>query len=767
MTKIRSVKKRDGSVVDFDPEKLNKWGEWATKNDLSWSEIVLDTLDKLYDGCTTTDIHKAMISSCVDKRDLKHLTFAARLLRGDLYKNVYGSSSPEPFIQSYNKLVEEGYWEDFGLTREDITKIEEVFDPTFDKTYEYTSLCQFVDKYALSRFVNGKKVPVETPQLALMGIALALFKQDTLDHALEFYKIIRERKINIATPIMAAARTGSNEFTSCFLATAGDTLDSISTGTQLCYTMTANRSGVGFEYDVRSYNDVVGNNKCLHAGKLPHYRMLLSTIKSVTQGVRGGAATVTFNVLDPEWDDLIRLKNPTTSLNKRIELMDYSVALNNEFLRRVAKNEDWLLISKKECPELHTAFYEDRGNFPALVDKKIKEYKGENSVANLLDPEYKPSPPKKFNGKIVKARDMFKVFLQQRQETGRIYCINIDNANDHTPYLEDKIRISNLCQETLLPTRGFTEYNSLNREVSSDDGLVGLCFLLATDVGKCSEQEIEKVNYYACRALDNIITMTYYPYETLRDVGHNYRSIGVGITNMAYALAKNKLDYDSEEGRNFIHRLAENHQYSLYKASCSLAKERGKFGWYSKTRYDKGLLCIDTYKKDIDEHHSQKLTCNWEGLRSDIKKYGLRFSTHSAHMPCESSSAWGYSTNGVYPVRQGMVIKSRPEGLVPFFAPEYEDLDKYYQRAWDIDNKDLCKVYGIIQKFTCQGISADSYLDFSKLDSGKVPMKKLMSDMLFSMKIGMKTHYYLNSKTENKETDVSQNQDSDCESCKL
>jgi ribonucleoside-diphosphate reductase alpha chain len=136
-------------------------------------------------------------------------------------------------------------------------------------------------------------------------------------------------------------------------------------------------------------------------------------------------------------------------------------------------------------------------------------------------------------------------------------------------------------------------------------------------------------------------------------------------------------------------------------------------------------------------------------------------------MPCESSSGWGYSANSIYPIRQGVVMKSRPEGLVPFFAPDYEELKDHYEIAWDINSQDLYKMYGIIQKFTCQGISADTYLDFSKLEGGKVPMTKMMQDMLFSMKIGMKTHYYVNSKTENKSGEGAKESDADCLSCKL
>ncbi len=758
---IKTVIKANGKEVSFDADKLNKWGEWAAKNDLAWSDIVMNTLDQLFDGCTTKDIHQAMINVCVDKGDDKHLDFAARLLRGSIYKDVY-QGKPVSFRKSYSRLLKEGFWQDFDLTEEDFNKIEEVFDPQVDKTYEYTSLLQFVDKYSMRKFTDKGYELVETPQLALMGISLALFQKDSLTHALNFYKIIRERKLNIATPIMADARSGNNEFTSCFLATAGDTLESIAASNHLAYTMVANRAGVGMEYDIRSFGDVVGNNKCKHAGKLPHYNMLLRTIKAVTQGVRGGAATVTHNILDPEFEDLVRLKSPTTSLAKRIELLDYSLAWNNDFLKRVAKNQDWLLVSQSDCPKLYETFYSDPAKFSKEMAKELNKRNGSATVTDFLNPNFEVGSGD-LKGKVVKARELFKVFLQQRQETGRMYCINIDTVNQHTAFEQDKIRQSNLCMEVCLPTKGFNGIKSLYESANYDtDGKVGLCFLLATDIGKCSYEELDYVNSYACRALDNILDLTGYPYPALEDIGKKYRSIGVGMTNMAYYLAKNHCSYDSEEGRNLVHKISEKHQYSLYKASVALAKERGSFEWINRTKFKNGTLPIDTYTTAVDNYHSQGLLMDWEGLRKDLKKYGMRFVTVAAHMPCESSSAWGFSANSVLPIREGVVMKSRPEGLVPFRAPEYEKLKAHYQLAWDIETQDLYKIYGIIQKFTCMAISADTYIDFAKLEDGKVPMKKMMQDMLFSQKVGMKTHYYMNSRTEDKS-----DEDSDCSSCKL
>ncbi|AUS02780.1 ribonucleotide reductase R1 subunit [Vibrio phage 2.275.O._10N.286.54.E11] len=758
---IKNVIKRNGETVPFDAEKLNRWAEYATKMKVNWSEIVFNTVEKLHDNVTTLQIHQAMIDACTDKKKEEYLNVAARLLRGDLYKNVYGSEVPDAFSTTYAKLVRDGFWEDFNLTADELEILDATVDYTQDKTYEYASLCQFIDKYAISKYINGKKMPVETPQVALMGIALALFKNDSMTHVVNFYNIIKKRTINIATPIMAAARTGENGFASCFVTTSGDTLDSIMAGNNLAYRMTANRAGIGFEHDIRSVGDIVGNDKCKHAGKIPHYKMLVETIKSVTQGVRGGAATVSFNCLDPEIEDLLRLKHPTTPLAKRVELMDYSLVFNEEFRKRVAKNEDWLLVSKVQAPDLHQAFYENRDKFPELLASYLAPHSGR--IASFLT----EGTPKKAIGTVVKARDIAALYLTQRQDTGRVYSFNVDHSNDHTPFKET-IRLSNLCHEIHLPTRPYSSPVALDKQHGfGNDGLVGLCFLLALDVGKIiSDDEYKQAAYYAARALDNIITNMFYPYETLREVGEKYRSIGVGITNLAYHMAKEDLLYSEEEGRNEIHWIAERHAYMMYQASNSLAEERGVFEWYNETKYADGYLIIDSYNKEVDNHHSAKVVYDWEGLRTQVAKHGLRFSTHTAHMPTESSAVWGYSANGVYPIRSGMVLKQRPEGIVPFLPPEYEKLQYAYQFAWDVSTKDLAKCYAILQKYCDQGISADEYIDFNQRKDGKSSMKEMMQDWMFWYKLGLKTIYYKNTKTETTDDSISGDDDG-CSSCKL
>ena len=212
----------------------------------------------------------------------------------------------------------------------------------------------------------------------------------------------------------------------------------------------------------------------------------------------------------------------------------------------------------------------------------------------------------------MKSRDIFKAWVKQRSDTGRIYLTLLDNINKHTPF-KQPIRQSNLCQEVVEPTEGFDDVSDLyvNGEVS---GEVALCNLGAIVVSAIEDDEdCEETSYILAKIIDNTIERGVYPFPAIEYSAKRRRSIGVGIIDLAHDLAKRGLKYDSLEGRNHIHRVAERHSYFLHKASVRLAEERGACGWFHKTRYsdEKPWLPIDTYNKEIDEVHSEPLHYPW------------------------------------------------------------------------------------------------------------------------------------------------------------
>ena len=736
----RTVIKRDGTTEAFYPNKINSMAEWAVHADMSvqWSEIVMDAMEKLGSIQLTADnIQNALIKSCLDKDTESHNKVAGRLFLGDLRKKI--KFNQDSFIEFYNYVVENKFWIDMELSNGDLTEIINAIDNARDLSYGYPSLRQFSDKYGI-RDKDGQLL--EHPQFLYMGIALARFRNYGMDSVITYYNHISTHMTSLPSPQLSTTRTPSNAGVSCVLITGGDSLQGIESAKHIAFLSTAASAGIGIEMDVRSPKDDVRNGYAKAGGKLPHYRTLSAIVKEVKQSNRGGSATVTFTCFDPEVKDLLKLKLPRTPDERKIDKLDYSFAVNSSFLRRAAKRQEWALVSKVDAPALYEAFYmADADLFDAIMDEI------------LTNPLIKKT--------VVNAFDILDHFLESRQEIGRYYQTNINHMNSHTPFNPEitPIRQSNLCLEIALPTKEYGHITELYKtQYDEGDGITALCFISALDVMNITtDEEYEECAYYALLALDDLITNMNYPTPQIKAVAQAWRSAGVGITNLAQKLASENRSY---KDLDYIHEIAERHYYFLMKASVRLAKERGSFEWIHKTKWADGWCPLYTYNKNIDGLASN-CRYDWESLVDESMKYGVRFSVLAAHMPCESSSVMTNSTNSVYPIRNDVVYKDSKGGDIQFFAPNY---DKYkYETVWDLSFNDMANVYGIIQKFTDQAISADTFVDFSKYPNKQVPKSERTKNYLYWNKLGIKTMYYQNPKTGRGE----KSEEPDCPECKF
>lgn len=307
------------------------------------------------------------------------------------------------------------------------------------------------------------------------------------------------------------------------------------------------------------------------------------------------------------------------------------------------------------------------------------------------------------------------------------------------------------CLEINEPTAGYDTTADLY-QVDHERGEVALCSLAAICVDKItSEAEYEDVMYYALLMIDRCIHLSHYELPHIGYTAKNRLNAGVGIIGLAHYLAKNKLKYSSQEGKDEIHRLAEKHAYYAIKGSLRLGKELGNAPWMHKTKWPEGWLPIDTYNKNVDNVVSVSNQYDWESLRKDIiENGGIRTSSLMAHMPAESSSKASGTTNGVYPVRDLDLKKSDGTIITYWSAPDSDKIGKHYEIAWDIPWKDMVDVYAIIQKWTDQGISADFWEDVS--GDTKVGSSDIIKQYLYRRKMGLKSKYYQNSKTSNIDT---------------
>ncbi len=360
--------------------------------------------------------------------------------------------------------------------------------------------------------------------------------------------------------------------------------------------------------------------------------------------------------------------------------------------------------------------------------------------------------------------------MQERASTGRIYIQNVDHCNTHSPFDPRiaPVRQSNLCLEITLPTKPVNDVND-------GSGEIALCTLSAVNLGSIDNlDDLEELATLSVRSLDALLDYQDYPIKAAQRGAMGRRTLGIGVINFAYYLAKNGVRYSDKSANNLTHKTFEAIQYFLLKASNRLAQEQGVCPWFNETTYAQGILPIDTYKKDLDCICNEPLHYDWEKLRKDIQETGLRNSTLSALMPSETSSQISNATNGIEPPRGYISIKASKDGILRQVVPEYEYLKNNYQLLWEMpDNEGYLQLIGLMQKFVDQSISANTSYDPTLFPGGKVPMTQLLKDLLTAYKLGIKTLYYHNTRdgvTDMQEScDFSKIDDNACESgvCKI
>jgi len=524
---------------------------------------------------------------------------------------------------------------------------------------------------------------------------------------------------------MSGVRTPTRQFSSCVLIETDDSLDSINATASSIVKYVSQRAGIGINAGrIRALGSTIRGGEAFHTGCIPFYKYFQTAVKSCSQGgVRGGAATVFYPIWHLEVESLLVLKNNRGIDSNRVRHMDYGVQLGRLFYQRLIDKKSITLFSPSDVPGLYDAFFEDQQEFERLYTLY------EN------DPDIRQ--------KSIDATELFSLLMQERASTGRIYIQNVDHCNTHSPFdcKVAPIRQSNLCMEISLPTKPL-------QHIMDEQGEIALCTLSALNLGALeSLDELEELAELTVRALDNLLDYQDYPIKAAENSSMARRTLGIGVINYAYYLAKNGVKYSDGSANNLTHKTFEAIQFYLLKASNKLAVERGACPKFKETRYAQGILPIDTYKKSLDVVCDAAYYLAWETLRADLVKNGFRNSTLSALMPSETSSQISNATNGIEPPRGFISIKASKDGILKQVVPEFAKYKENYELLWNIpNNQGYLELVGIMQKFVDQAISANTNYDPKNYGDNKVPMTNLLKDLLIAYKMGIKTLYYHNTR---------------------
>jgi ribonucleoside-diphosphate reductase alpha chain len=769
-----TVVKRSGAR---EPLALEKWQTQIAKvcsgiADVSQSMIEIRTQLHFYDGITTKEIDGITLRAIVDLIDVEqnpdvgHTNYqhvAGKQRLSMLRKDVYGSYDPPHLYEIVKTNVATGLYTPELLewySEEDWNRMQGMIDHAKDEQYSYAAIEQLIEKYLVKNRSTGKTY--ETPQVRYMVAAATVFHKEEpnaarMRYIKEYYTAASDGLFTLATPVLAGLGTPTKQFSSCVLIRSDDDLDSIFASGEMMAKYASKRAGIGLEIGrLRSLGSPIRGGEIMHTGMIPFLKKWFGDLRSCSQGgIRNASATVFYPIWHHQFDDLIVLKNNQGTEETRVRHMDYGVVLSAFFWRRFKHRENITFFDPNEVPELYEAFYRDTALFEDLYVK----YEARSDLRK----------------KTMSAEEVFKGgILKERTDTGRIYLVFIDNVMNQGPFDPEYHTIyqSNLCCEILLPTRPF-------KRLDDAEGRIALCTLGSINWGAFRNPEDMR---RACRILQRSLCniLDYQDFLSIQSQLSNdeIQPLGIGITNLAYWHAKRGLQYGDKDALGEVKSWMEHQAFYLTEATVELAKERGRCKDSDRTWYGKGVFPWERRAAGVNELTDFTPELNWEGLRAEMRAWGVRNATLMAIAPVESSSVVINSTNGIEMPMSLISVKESKAGSLTQVVPEYHKLKNKYQLMWaQKDCIGYLKTACVLAAYIDQSISTNTFYNPAHWPDRKVPTTLVARNLMQAHYWGLKTFYYsLINKAGSKMIkedapapmqEIDFDLEEDCESCKL
>jgi len=738
MTAI-TVLKRDGKKEQLS---LEKWQTQIAKvckgtADVSQSMVEIKAQLHFYDGITTKEIDGITLRAIVDLIDVEsnpdvgHTNYqyvAGRQRLSMLRKDVYGSYEPPHLYDIVKKNVATGLYTAELLTwynKEEWDKMNDLIDHDKDEQYSYAAIEQLIEKYLVRN--RATKEIYETPQVRYMIAAATVFHNEEptsakMRYIKDYYHAASDGLFTLATPVLAGLGTPTKQFSSCVLIRSDDDLDSIFASGEMMAKYASKRAGIGLEIGrLRSLGSPIRGGEIMHTGMIPFLKKWFGDLRSCSQGgIRNASATVFYPIWHHQFDDLIVLKNNQGTDETRVRHMDYGVVLSAFFWRRFKNKENITFFDPNEVPDLYEAFYKNTAAFEKLY----------------IECEKRTDLRKK----VMSAEEVFKGgILKERTDTGRIYLVNIDNVQKQGLFDPDfqTIYQSNVCVEILLPTKPV-------KRLDDETGRISLCTLGSINWGAFrNPEDMRRVCRVLQRSLCNILD--YQDFLSIQSKLSNdeIQPLGIGVTNLAYWHAKRGLKYGEADALAEVKSWMEHQAFYLTEATVEMAEERGPCLHSAQTRYGQGIFPWELRAKGVDELTNFSPEMDWETLRINMKKYGVRNATLMAIAPVESSSVVINSTNGIEMPMSLISVKESKAGSLTQVVPEYHRLKNKYQLMWDQpDCVGYLKTASVLAAYVDQSISTNTFYSPKYFLDRKVPTTLIAKNLMLAHYWGLKTIYY-------------------------
>jgi ribonucleoside-diphosphate reductase alpha chain len=715
------VMRRDGSPTNLDITKIRAVVEWAcTGQNINSITLEAGLTTRLRNGVTTRDIQDNLIDCALgmcspDEPAWRYV--AGRLHIWSLWKDTqvsrgfgYGDYSAAVEFQVAAKRYDRQILQ---YSTQELAEAGTWINPDWDRDYDYAGAVLLTKRYLLTN---------ELPQEAYLTCALLLASKEQpevrLTVARAFYEAIAQRKISLATPILANLRIPQGSLSSCFIIGMDDNLESIFAEITNAARISKNGGGVGVNVSrIRATGSWVMGKENASGGVIPWIKLLNDTAIAVNQGGRrAGAVTIGLDIWHLDVPEFLEMQAENGDRRRKAYDVFPQLVIVDEFMRRVEAKEQWTLVDPYEVKEqLGIELAQEWGDgfeaayqtIEAALGKKIKLYKQ------------------------VDARELFKHIMRSQVETGMPYLafkdtINRANPNKHEGYIPGV----NLCCESFSNVKPGLEAHC--------------CNLVSLNLANLEQAEIADAAKLAVRILDNTIEITQPPFKDSKAHNDKYRTIGVGCMGLADWLAKRHLSYQSLAE---ISHLFEEVAYWCTSASMELAKERGAYAAFPGSEWSKGKLLGSKSLSEILPLTNDRE--RWQQLSQDVQTYGIRNSHITAIAPNTSSSLVQGCTASILPTYSKFFYDKWAKGTVPIAPPFIEDCFWFYRENKSLDQKIVVKAVAVMQQWIDTGISMELLFNlnqgiyFSDEPQRAVKAKDIFETLVLAWKEGCKAVYYV------------------------
>lgn len=756
------VIKRNGDKELFDERKLKRFFNHALKNYegvVDVDELVEQCKTSIYENIKTGEIAKLAVMTVKTfvEQDPNYSVIASRLFLSVLYREVFNTKYSHQeleriyrtaFIDNIKRGVVIGRLAP-DLLNFDLQALAQSLVVKRDGLLTYRGLQTLYDRYFLFD-KNDHERRLETPQAFWMRVAmgLSLREKEKERWAVEFYNILSSLRFVSSTPTLFNSGTVFPQLSSCYLTTVEDDLRHIFKCIGDNAQLSKYSGGLGNDWsNIRATGSLVKKTNVESQGVVPFLKIANDTTVAINRsGKRRGATCVYLETWHLDIEDFLDLRRNTGDERRRTHDMNTANWIPDLFMKRVMNNEEWTLFSPSDVPELHHLY-------GRVFEQKYLEYEQKAMLGQL--PIYKK----------VKAVELWRKMITRLFETGHPWITFKDSCNVRSP--QDHVGVvhcSNLCTEITLNT---------SKDETAVCNLGSVNFAKHIAGRKLDEILIKDTVTVAMRMLDNVIDINFYPTVEAENSNLKHRPVGLGIMGYQDALFLMDMNFDSDEAVQFADESMELVSYYAILASAQLAKERGAYESYKGSKWDRGLLPVDTLdllekERGIVINVPRRGRLDWSLVREAIKNYGMRNSNCLAMAPTATISNISGCFPTIEPIYKNLYVKSNMSGeftvdnhylindlkalglwnktmlekikshdgsiaqitLIP------QRLKDKYKEAFDIDAEWLIKAAAYRGKWIDQSQSLNI---FSKTISGK----RLSDVYLYAWQMGLKTTYYL------------------------